>query len=117
MFKKSKNTNYLDMVPVRNVQEFTEGADGKITLLIPKFKSAWMTRWLIPPRRSKHFRIHLDETGSETWRLIDGQRNAGEICERVFANKPGTDQPGDQPELRLTKFLSHLYKSRFIIFK
>lgn len=117
MFKKPKHANYLDMVPVRNVQEFTEDADRKITLLVPKFKSTWMTKWLISPRRSKHFRIHLDETGSETWRLIDGQRNAGEICELVFKNNPGIGQPGDQPELRLTKFLSHLYKSRFIIFR
>lgn len=117
MPKKRLHTNYLDMVPVRNVQEFTEDSSGKITLLIPKFKSAWMTRWLIPPRRSKHFRIHLDETGSNVWRLIDGQRNAGEICEQVFHNKSGTGQPGDQPELRLTKFLSHLYKNRFIVFR
>ncbi|MBN1145441.1 MAG: PqqD family protein [Bacteroidales bacterium] len=117
MFKKRQQTNYLDMVPVRNVKEFTEETDGKITLLIPKFKSTWMTRWLIPPRRSKHFRIHLDETGSSVWRLIDGKRNAGEICELVFQNKAETGQPVDEPELRLTKFLSHLYKSRFIVFK
>jgi hypothetical protein len=117
MFKKSKHTNYLDMVPVRNVQEFSEDADRKITLMIPKFKSAWMTRWLIPPRRSKHFRIHLDETGSNVWRLIDGERSVGEICERVFQNRAETGQADDQSELRVTKFLSQLYKNRFVVFK
>ncbi len=117
MFKKRQHTNYLDMVPVRNILEFTEDPDGKITLLIPKFKSAWMTRWLIPPRRSKHFRIHLDATGSNVWRMIDGQRNAGEIYDLVFKNIQGEVNSNNQPELRLTKFLSHLYKNRFIGFR
>jgi len=37
----------LDMIPVRNVKEFTREED-RITLLVPKFKSAWMIRWFIP---------------------------------------------------------------------
>lgn len=115
MSKHNQQTNYLEMVPLQNVQEFTE-EEGKITLLIPKFKSEWMRKWLLPARRSKHFRVHLDEMGSNVWRLMDGKRNTGEICDLLHCN---TENPGNntQMELRVTNFLSQLYKNRFIMFK
>jgi hypothetical protein len=111
-----KQTNYMDMVPVRNVLEFSD-KDGKITLLIPKFKSEWIRKWLIPEKRSKHFRIHLDEMGSKVWRLIDGQKNTEVICDQLGHADPADSNPENQIELRVTKFLSQLYKNRFIIFK
>jgi hypothetical protein len=62
------------MVPVRNIIEFTRDGD-EITLLLPKFRKAWMRKWLIPRRRSAHIKIHLDKTGSKVWELIDGTRS------------------------------------------
>jgi hypothetical protein len=117
MWNSKHQTNYLDMIPARNVQEFTEDKTGQITLLIPKFKKAWMSKWLIPEKRSKHFRIHLDEQGSEIWRLIDGKKNAGEICDLLFQQKPEESNANSQFEIRVTKFMSQLYKNRFILFK
>ncbi|HLO57184.1 MAG TPA: PqqD family protein [Bacteroidales bacterium] len=105
--------NFLDMVPVRNITEFTRDGD-EITLLLPKFKSAWMRKWLIPPRRSAHIKIHLDTMGSKVWDLIDGIRNTGEICERM---NPGSAEPAEPMEKRVTEFLRQLYKNRFILFK
>ena len=80
--------NFLDMIPVRNVKEFTREGE-KITLFIPKFKSEWMRKWFIPANRSKHFSIHLDEMGSKVWNLIDGETNTGEICNQVQTTSAG----------------------------
>jgi hypothetical protein len=114
--KHRKQVNYLDMVPVRNVQEFKE-EEGKVTLLVPKFRHAWMLRWLVPAKRSRHFRIHLDEMGSRVWRLIDGRKNTGQICDALGIADEAGGQADNLIELRVTKFLSQLYKSRFITFR
>lgn len=107
-----KVQNYLNLIPVRMVEEFSK-EEEKITLLIPKFKSEWARKWLIPPRRSKYFRIHLDAMGSKVWELIDGKRNTGEICSIMGAGTPDDEQL----PLRITKFMTDLYKSRFVRFK
>lgn len=112
VFRKRKQQNYLEMVPVRKVTGMVrEGAH--ITLLLPKFKSALLRKWLIPARRSQDFRIRLDENGSAVWDLINGERNAGEICDIMRSR--GTE--GEGLEERVTGFLSKLYRNRFIVFK
>jgi hypothetical protein len=104
------------MIPVRNVGEFTREGE-KITLLIPKFKSRWMQKWLIPPRRSMHFRVHLDEMGSRVWDLIDGTRDTNEIC-LIVKETPSQGPESQKPtEVRVTEFLRQLYKNRFILFR
>jgi hypothetical protein len=107
--------NFLEMIPVRNVREFTREGE-KITLIIPKFKSARFSNWFIPANRSKHFSIHLDEMGSKVWDLIDGESNTGEICNRFCRFLPAEDNIASE-ELRVTEFLRQLYKNRFIVFK
>lgn len=101
------------MIPVRNVDEFTREGN-RITLHVPKFRSQWMRKWLIPPRRSTHFRVHLDETGSRVWDLIDGIRDTGEICSMMEGNAVRETSELDH---RVTEFLRQLYKSRLIRFK
>lgn len=108
--------NFLDMIPVRNVKEYTNEGE-KITLHIPKFKSEWMSKWFIPANRSKYFSIHLDEMGSKVWNLIDGETNTGDLCNRLSEGLPEEDNAGTPVELRVTEFLRQLYKNRFIVFK
>jgi hypothetical protein len=108
--------NFLDMIPVQNVKKFTREGE-KITLFIPKFKSERFSNWFIPANRSKHFSIHLDEMGSKIWSLIDGETNAGDICDRFRLLFPEEGNPGAPLELRVTEFLRQLYKNRFIVFK
>jgi hypothetical protein len=108
--------NFLEMIPVRNVREFTREGE-KITLLIPKFKSERFSQWFIPASRSRHISIHLDEMGSLVWDLIDGEKNAGEICDQVGQFLQDKDSTEHALDLRVTEFLRQLYKNRFIIFK
>jgi hypothetical protein len=108
--------NFLDMIPVRNVKEFTREGE-KITLFVPKFKNGWMIKWLIPANRSKHFSIHLDEMGSRVWELIDGETNTGDLCNKFSQLQPEEESKDTSVELRVTEFLRQLYKNRFIVFK
>jgi hypothetical protein len=115
MSKHSQAPNFLDMVPLRNVEKFAE-EDGKITLFIPKFKAEWMRKWFVPARKSPYFRIHLDEMGSKVWRLVDNKKTTGEICILLKGEDCEEISPEKQIELRVTTFLNQLYKNRFIMF-
>ncbi|MBN2814048.1 MAG: PqqD family protein [Bacteroidales bacterium] len=108
--------NFLEMVPVRHVQEFIR-EEERITLLIPKFKTEWMRKWLVPSRRSPSIRIHLDAMGSKVWELIDGQRNTAEICRMLKSRSPESQESDDEFAMRVTGFLRNLYKNRFIVFR
>jgi hypothetical protein len=107
--------NFLDMIPIRNVKEYSQEGE-KVTLFIPKFKSDWMRKWFIPSNRSKVFSIHLDEMGSKVWNLIDGETNTGDLCGKFRELLPEEDSESPV-ELRVTEFLRQLYKNRFIVFK
>lgn len=116
MFLKKAPINYLSLIPVRMVKEFTE-TDGRITLLIPKFKNLFFQKFFIPKRKSPHFRIHLDELGSKVWQQIDGKQNVELICSKLPKSINSESPPDDQLENRVTKFLTELYKSRFVTFE
>lgn len=116
MLFKKKQVNYLSLIPIRAVKEFTE-TDGRITLLIPKFKRPFFQKFFIPKRNSPHFRIHLDEMGSQVWKQMDGKQNVELICSKLSESLNSELSPNDQLEYRVTKFLTELYKSRFIIFE
>jgi hypothetical protein len=104
------------MIPKHNVQEFTD-TDGKITLLIPKFKKEWMRKYLIPKRKSPHFRIHLDELGSKVWRIINGYLTVEDICLKIKDITQGEGKPLELIEERVTIFLSDLYHRKYIVFE
>ena len=116
MFTKRKTQNFLTMIPEQTVKEFTE-TEGIVTLLVPKFKSETLQKWLIPKRKSTHFHIRLDETGSMVWILIDGKRTVEVICNELADSLVIQEKPANFMEERVTKYLSELYKSRFIKFK
>jgi len=118
VFKSSKHkkflkqANYLSLRPIsRHKHEIDQ--DNNVCVIVPKFKNKLFVKLLVPPKKSPHFRIKLDEPGSAVWLCINGKRNVEEICKLL------TEQLGDkiQPvEERVTKFLSLLYKQGFITF-
>lgn len=114
VFSRKKQINYLSLVPVGVVKEFTE-ENGRITLLIPKFKHPFFQRFFIPKHKSPHFRIHLDELGSLVWKQIDGKKNVEQICSGLAGSiNPDSIPDEGQLESRVTKFLTELYKNRFV---
>jgi hypothetical protein len=112
---KKQSENYLTKVPIRNTAEYNED-DGKIVLLIPKFKHVTFLNRLIPKSKSRHFKIHLDDLGSQVWRLMDGTRTVQDICIHLAEYLDKNEKPSTQIEERVTKFLSGLYRDGFINF-
>lgn len=104
-----KRLNYLDVTPVRVCEHQVE-ADGKISVIVPKFRNKTFNDWFLG-RRPKNFLIRLDQQGSRTWELIDGVRSVREICDKLE-----TDQMEEAVE-RVTKFMTMLYEQRYITFR
>jgi hypothetical protein len=101
------------LTPVR-IHPHEVGEDGRVTLIVPKFKNQVLSQWLIPRGKSGHFRIHLDELGSATWLFIDGESNVSEICLKLEENLGDKISPAQS---RVTKFLTLLYDQRYITFR
>jgi hypothetical protein len=114
-FKKKQQINYLALVPVRKINDFTD-ADRKVTLVVPKFKNERFRNWFIPKHKSTHIKIHLDEMGSQVWRSINGQRTVEDLCFLLKDYSQNHNLPDTQIEERVTKFLTDLYKNGFISF-
>jgi hypothetical protein len=113
LFTKKDERNILEMVPKRVVENFTD-IDGLVTLNLPKFKRPFFSKWLIPQGKSSFIHIKFDKMGSHVWRQIDGKKNLQEICNTF---KPAlTEDEIVNLEERSAKFLTELYKSRFINF-
>jgi hypothetical protein len=102
--------NYLERVPVR--AEWLNWADenGVVTLLIENkgVMNRIFQRLLKKPKTSY---IHLDETGSAVWRLIDGQRTVNEIGALL---EDSSDEKGQSTYQRLAEFIGILERNRFI---
>ncbi len=86
MKKNKVNENYLEKIPARNPEiGWKTDEEGKVTLEIENkgiFKR--ITQVLI--KKPKISYIHLDETGSFVWPLIDGEKDITEIGKLVEAH-------------------------------
>jgi len=110
--KYLKNANYLELTPIQRCKS-TANETGQITLLVPRFQSSFLLK-MMPKNRDKHIHIKLDELGSETWQLIDGQQNVNLICEKLV------DKFGEKlkkPAEQVTQFLTILYQRKLVTFK
>jgi hypothetical protein len=111
-----KNVNYLDLTPVRLMEDqLTE--DGRIDILLPRFKRKIWREVSRNSKKGEYIRIHLDELGSAIWLLIDGQKKVITICDELNEMKGEKLQPVEETEKRVTQFLSMLYQERYISFR
>jgi len=108
-----KDTNALDLIPVTK-HGYKINEDGKVVLLIPKFKNQKFARWFIPARKSIHFSIRLDNIGSMVYLLIDGKRTIKQICDTI---QDKHEEKIEQLENRAVAFITQMYKYRFITFE
>jgi hypothetical protein len=111
-----KKANYLDLTPVR-VHDHEIRDDGRVDILMPRFKSKAALRMLKPRRKADHIPIKLDEAGSAIWVMIDGFTKVRDICEKMKSIYPEKMQPIEETETRVTQFLSLLYQQRYISFR
>jgi len=111
-----KKANYLNLTPVR-MREHALTEEGKVDILVPRFKNKFWTEVYRKSRKGEYIRIHLDPTGSALWLSIDGEKNAGEISLRLLEQLPEKFTSGDDAEKRVTQFLSLLYQQEYISFR
>jgi hypothetical protein len=110
---KKEKVNFLDLIPERNCQ-WEEARDGKINLMIPRFKNRFMKKIALKLGRSELITIHLDALGSEVWDRIDGSHTVEQIGKLVEKEDEGFNH---QLYERLAQFLSSLSTHQFIRFK
>ena len=91
--------------------------NGKVDILMPRFKHPVLSRALQPRRKNEIIPIHLDEIGSAIWLGIDGIVTVHEICSKMQVSHSEKLQPPEETEKRITGFLSMLYQQRYITFR
>ncbi len=111
-----KKANYLDLTPLRQM-EFEIREDGKVDILMPRFKHPVWKRALQPHWKQEFIRIHLDEMGSAIWVEVNGTIKVNELCSKVQTTHPEKLHPPEETEKRVTQFLSLLYQQRYITFR
>ena len=111
-----KQSNFLDLRPVR-ILNHESREDGLINLMMPRFKNKYWSRMFQPRSRSEFITIKLDQSGSRTWMLIDGEISVLRICEKLMEQYPDDFTQTEETGKRVTKFLSMLYEQRYITFR
>ncbi len=115
IFKKKikKSQNFLDMTPIPKVG-YEQKDDGTISLLIPRFKNEWAKRLFISKNKSPFIKANLDELGSRTFKLANGERTIYEISKLL------EDQSSEEiadAMMRVSKFFGALYTNHLIEIK
>lgn len=110
---KKKQLNYLEMTPF-TIYSYEYNSEGRIDVLVPRFSDKVFGKLLQPRLKNKYIKANLDEFGSATWLLINGDNSVTRIGELL------TEKFGEQIQPvygRLTLFLTQLYNAGFISFK
>ncbi len=110
--KKTSGLNYLELTPYC-IHGHESSGDGTVNILIPRFKSEFANKYLLPKKKSKYVKVNLDEIASCTWRLIDGRSKVTEIADKMAEQFGDNVQPVND---RVTQFLTQLYHNGFISF-
>lgn len=111
--RKSAGVNLLDLKPERRI-EWEESEDGRLVLLVPRFRNRFLVKWIVPRLRSPYIRVRLDELGSAVWNCCDGKSTCMEIAEKM------REKYGDAVEPvydRVGIFVRRLYLDRFVDLK
>lgn len=109
MATKAK-VNLLDVVPCHSSHVTTQKEGDCIVIAFPRFKHAWMRRFLLPKGMSPDIHVRLEENGSAVWEAIDGTRTVREIIEKLAVHFNAEANY----ESRITTYISQLQKDGFI---
>lgn len=105
--------NLWELQPQRNAQwETTE--EGKIVVLVPKFKNPLLVKWILPYLAKPFFRIKLDTVGSVIWEMCDGTTPVSRIAERL---KEQFGPSVDPVDARINHFLNQLERGDLILIR
>jgi hypothetical protein len=106
-----KEVNLWELTPLRNAKWETT-AEGKVVVLVPKFKNPFLTKWILPYLAKPFFRIKLDDIGSSIWQQCDGATSISTIAESLKTKFGAAVDPVDE---RINKFLNHLERGDLLL--
>lgn len=112
IFGKKQDRNLLEMTPFTKHKHEVDD-EGFVRVLIPRFKSKFANKYLLPKKKSTFIKANLDEFGSSTWLLMDGTKTVKDIGESLEEEYGEEIQPVND---RLTEFVNQLYANGFISF-
>ncbi len=113
MSKKVKDENYLERIPMRNEKYNWTEKDGIVTLEIEN-KGIFNKVCQLILRKPKISYVHLDETGSFIWPLLDGEKSITDLGKDVDAHFGEKAHPLYE---RLAKYFQILESYGFITWK
>jgi hypothetical protein len=96
--------NLWELKPLR-IAKWETTEDGKVVVLVPKFKNPFLVKWVLPYLAKPFFRIKLDDIGSAIWQRCDGATSVAVIAQSLKDKFGGSVEPVDE---RINKFLNHL---------
>jgi hypothetical protein len=113
MLSRKKNKEPFNIMTLRPAQrmKWEMGKEETVVVLVPKFRSKFAERWVLPRLRSTHIRVKLDTMGSFVWRQCDGRTTVAEITDRV---KNRFTDSQESIEDRVVSFVLKLYKSDLV---
>jgi hypothetical protein len=111
-----KKVNTLELTPLRLLGH-KAGEGAKVSVLLPRFRGVPFGVLLQTRTRRKFIPIRLDEFGSATWLLIDGETSVGGICGKLTGQFPELASAGVDLEERVATFMFLLYDQRYITFR
>ncbi len=86
----ARPVNLFALRPTRAAR-WERGADGLVTVRVPKFTSRLAVRWLAPLLRRPDVTVRLDTEGSFVWDRCDGGTTVHAIAEQLHARLGGDE--------------------------
>lgn len=111
--KIDSKTNFLDVIPEINCR-WEKNGDGRICLLVPRFKKNFMKRIALKLGRSEFVQVSLDNLGTTAWAYIDGTNTVEQIGKLMEKDK---GESIEQVYQRLSQFLTILARNRLVSLK
>ncbi len=112
MVADKQKKHIFDTVPCRRPGILTEWEGDRIVIAYPRFRRAWMQRYLVPKGMSPYIRVRLEAHGSAVWETIDGCSTVRDILKKMAVHFDGEDNY----ESRVITYLYQLEKDGFISF-
>jgi len=116
--KRSSRWDGIDFMALKPLQKVAcrpDEQNGNTVLLVPRFQSGLLGRWLQPRLREnkKYIRVPLEKRGTFLWSKCDGQHTVGALAQGYRQEFPDDI---DQAENRVCQYLYQLENNAFIEF-
>jgi len=110
-----QGVDFLALKPEQRVAYLLDEESRQVVLLVPRFRTGPLARWLQPRLRPEraHIRVILEERGSWIWGQCDGRRAVGDIARDFLVAFP---QDTQEVEQRVAMFLYSLAENGFVHF-